>query len=133
MDVLNQLENQLASFEDACKIEGLDPQKVIPSFELFPKKDQKSMQAHAKWIIIVKAANKIGNGGKEYCPDFSNRNEYKYEIWWEHLGGSRGFRSNDCVIWHTFSLVGSRLCFISWEVAKYVGHNFAYIWNEYSR
>lgn len=134
-DILKQLEEKLTSFKDACKIEGLDPEKVIPSFEHFPEEDIKAMKAHAKWVIMVKAANRIANGGNRWFPDFTD-GSWKYEIWWWYEKdverGSSGFRFGDDDGWRARSGVGSRLCFIDRIVAKYLGENFPEIWNEYA-
>ena len=123
--------NQLNTFEDACKVEGLDPEKVLPDFSSYPEKDRNSMIAHAKLVIIVRAANRLANEGKEWKPDFNNRDQYKYEIWWYKEKGSAGFRYYGCDAWHTASTVGSRLCFISRKVAEYVAKAFVKLYNEY--
>lgn len=120
---------QLKTFEAACKIESLDPKKVIPDFSGFPKKDRKSMIAHAKLVIIVRAANRLANDGKEWVPDFDNLNQYKYEIWFKKY--SSGFRFYVRAYWFSDSSVGSRLCFISSEVAEYIGKKFIKLYNEY--
>jgi hypothetical protein len=120
---------QLKTFEDACKVEGLDPEKVLPAFSNYPSKDQKSMLAHAKLVIIVRAANRLANGGDEWIPDFDNRDERKYEIWFEK--GSSGFRFDVYVNWTTDSRVGSRLCFKSRELAKYIANQFEDLYNDY--
>ncbi len=119
-------------FEDACKVLLLDPKKVIPDFSAYPKEDQASMIAHAKLVIIVKAVNKIANKGKIWKPDFDNANEYKYEIWWyKEERGSSGFQFDVFGNWLSLSNVGSRLCFISLEVAKENAEQFKDLWNEY--
>ncbi|WP_407266867.1 hypothetical protein [Tenacibaculum maritimum] len=51
----------LKTFEDACKVEKLDPKTVIPDFSCYPEVDRKSMEAHAKLVIIVRAANRLAN------------------------------------------------------------------------
>jgi hypothetical protein len=120
---------QLKTFEDACKVEGLDPEKVLPDFSNYPSKDQKSMLAHAKLVIIVRAANRLANGGQEWTPDFDNWDEIKYEIWFEK--GSSGFRFRDYDNWSAHSDVGSRLCFKSRELAKYIANQFEDLYNDY--
>lgn len=120
---------QLKSFEDACRIEGLDHTKVIPDFSCYPEKDRKSMEAHAKIVIVVRAANRLANDGQEWTPDFNNRRQWKYEIWWEK--GSSGFRFDGYEGWRTRTNCGSRLCFISSEVAEYVAKQFEALYNEY--
>jgi len=120
--------NQLKTFEGACKVEGLDPKKVIPNFSCYPAQDRKSMIAHAKLVIIVRAANRLANNGELWVPDFDD-NKWKYEIWFTK--GSSGFRFLGHDLWRAASVVGSRLCFISSDVARYVGEKFIKLYNEY--
>jgi len=123
---------QLKTFEGACKVEGLDPKKAIPSFAEYSSKDRKAMIAHAKLVIIARAANRIANGGKEWKADFANQTQGKYTPYFYHEpGGSSGFRFGVCDDWHSGSHVGSRLCFISREVGEYVGKTFIKLYNEY--
>jgi hypothetical protein len=123
---------QLTTFEVACSVEGLEAKKVLPDFSSYPKKDRKAMIAHAKLVIIARAANRIANGGKEWKPDFSNHSQWKYTAYFFHPeGGSSGFRFDDCGGWNSSSSVGSRLCFISREVAEHVGKTFIKLYNEY--
>ena len=123
--------NELKRFEDACKVERLDPKKVLPDFSGFPKKDRKSMAAHAKLVIIVRAANRIANGGKEWKPNFSDHSQYKYENWFVQDNGSSGFRFGVCGVWSTGSSVGSRLCFKSSDLAKYAGTQFIDLYSDF--
>ena len=115
--------NQLKTFQDACKVEGLDAKKARPDFSGYPAKDRKAMIAHAKLVIIAKAANRIANGGKPWKPDFSN-SDYKYWPWFYMDKGSSGFRFTDGANWTSHSSVGSRLCYISREVCEYVATTF---------
>lgn len=121
----------LKTFEEACKIEGLDPEKVIPDFSCYPEKDRDSMIAHSKLVIIVRAANRLANDGKEWIPDFTNSNEWKYEPWFDLSEGSSGFRYLDYGYRGTGSSVGSRLCFISREVCEYITEQFIELYKEY--
>ncbi len=122
---------EIKTFQDACKVLMLDYNKVIPDFSCYPEKDRTSMIAHAKLIIITRAANKLANSGKEWVPDFTNYKEPKYEAWFDLSGGSSGFRFNVYDLWATNSDVGSRLCFISSEVCKYVANQFIGLYKEY--
>lgn len=89
------------------------------------------MIAHAKLVIIARAANRLANKGKVWKPDFKNLNQYKYTPWFYHEAGSSGFRFDGYVFWGSVSAVGSRLCFISREVAEYVGKTFEKLYKEY--
>lgn len=121
----------LKTFEDACQVLKLDPKTVIPDFSYYPEKDRISMIAHAKLVIIVRAANKLANDNKEWIPDFTNYDQNKFEAWFDLSEGSSGFRYGDCDYWHSYSGVGSRLCFISREVCEYVAEQFIEIYKEY--
>lgn len=127
---MNKL-SQLKTFQDACRIEGLDAKQVLPDFSTFPRKDRKSMTAHAKLVIIARAANRLANEGKEWKPDFDNHDQWKYTPYFYKEKGSSGFRFHVCGRWLSASRVGSRLCFISREVAEYVGNQFIKLYNEY--
>lgn len=120
----------LKTFEDACKVEKLDPKKVIPDFKAFPSKDRKAMIAHAKLVIIARAINRVANNGKQWKPDWKNGQWDKYYPWF-YLGGSSGFRCGDYAYWYSHSNVGSRLCFISRDVAEYAGKKFIKLYKDY--
>jgi len=122
--------NELKTFEDACKVEGLDANKVLPDFSAYPEQDRKAMVAHAKLVIIARAANRIANKGKEWKPDWNNYSQWKYYPWFE-MGGSSGFLFGDCGVWRSHSHVGSRLCFINSDVATQVGKQFEDLYKEY--
>jgi len=125
------------TFIQACKLEGLDSKKVEDglnkSFTFFSKKDKAAMIAHTMCVIMVKAANRIANGGKEWIADFTN-DEYKYEARWWHLGGSSGFRYDDCDTRGSGSGVGSRLCFKTYNAMVDLTSNkvFVKLWNQYA-
>jgi hypothetical protein len=121
---------QIKTFEDACKVEGLDAKKVLPDFSAYPKQDRKAMDAHAKLVIIARAANRIANDGKEWKPDWNNYDEYKYYPWFE-MGGSSGFRCDVCDGWGSDSVVGSRLCYKSAELAMQIGKQFVKLYKDY--
>jgi hypothetical protein len=130
---------KLKTFEDACKVEGLDPKKVIPDFSCYPEQDRKAMVAHAKLVIVVRAANRLANGGKEWKADFSDHSQWKYEAWFykeEKKSGKKkvgpsGFRFGDCDHWCSFSSVGSRLCSISRAACEYVAKQFIDLYRDY--
>lgn len=121
----------LKTFEDACQIEKVDPKKVIPDFKLFPVKDRKAMIAHAKLVIIAKAANRLANNGKPWKADFAKPDQWKYAPWFYMESGSSSFQCSDCANWYSHTTVGSRLCFLSSDLAKYVGETFIKLYNDY--
>jgi len=113
--------SQLKSFEAACKVEGLDSKKVIPDFKFFPEKDREAEKAHAMLVIVISAANRIANGGKEWIADHDDPDQVKYEPYF--VGGSSGFRYSDFGYRVSGSCVGSRLCFIDHPTMMHVVKN----------
>ncbi|GHM98818.1 hypothetical protein WSM22_03080 [Cytophagales bacterium WSM2-2] len=122
---------EIKTFEDACKVERLNPKKVIPDFKVYPVNDRKAMIAHAKLVIIARALNRLANNGKTWKPDWNNEQWDKYYPWFWMNGGSSGFRFDDCDYWTSLSDVGSRLCFISREVATHAGNQFLNLYKAY--
>lgn len=111
----------LKTFEDACTIEGIKPDSITASG--LSQEDNNALLALAKLFIIVRAANRLINDGKEWKPDY-NDNTWKYFAWFAMDGGSGGFRYDDCAHWTSGSSVGSRLCFKTSEAAEYIGTQF---------
>lgn len=124
---------KIKSFEDACKVLQLDPTKVLPDFSMFPEKHQKAMTAHAKLIIIAEAINFVENDNKPWSPDWTNGQWDKYYPWFDMDDSSAPscFSYFDCVFWLSNSNVGSRLCFISSEAARYAGKQFIGLYRDY--
>lgn len=120
---------KLKTFEDACWVEGLDPNKVVPDFSMVPSQDRDAMSAVLKLFIVTRAANRIANDGIEWIPDWNERS-WKYTPWF-YLGGSSGFRFDDFGRWASDSAVGSRLCFISEEVGNYVTKQFIDLYKQF--
>lgn len=128
---MKTLKKQLKSFEDACKVEGLDATKVVPDFAAYPEQDRRAMIAHAKLVIIVRAANRLANGGKEWKPDWDNGKWDKWYAYFWMKGVSSGFRFDVCDAWGSASDVGSRLCFKSEDVGEYVANQFLELFRDY--
>lgn len=118
--------DRIKTFEEACEKLGLDPQKTIPDFSMFPKEHQTAMIAHAKLIIINEALN------EGWKPDWTNGQWDKYFPWFVMGSPSGdGFSYCDYDNWHASSGVGSRLCFKSRELAKYAGETFLQLYKDY--
>jgi hypothetical protein len=77
---------------------------------------------------ILKMLAKSLNQG--WVPDWSNHNEYKYYPYFE-LGGSSGFRFHGYGLWRSHSLVGSRLCFKTRELAEHAGKHFTDVYRKF--
>ena len=116
---------EIKTFEDACKAINVEP-TIIPDFSLFPESDQQAIIAHAKLVIIAKAIN------GEWVPDWTNGKWDKYYPWFKIGSPSGGgFSYYDYANWHTYSGVGSRLCFESSEKAIYAGKQFEDLYKVY--
>jgi len=116
----------IKTFEDACKVLNLDSTTIIPDFSLFPESDKEAMIAHAKLVIISKAIN------GDWIPDWNNWDQYKYYPWFRMGSPSGGgFSCNVFDGWYAYSGVGSRLCFETREIAKYVGKQFEDLYKVY--
>lgn len=120
-----KITEKVKSFEDACQILGIETK--VPEVSLLPKNHQKAIIAHYKLVIIAEALN------EGWKPNWDDDDEYKYYPWFDMEGSSSGsgFSSGDCDYWHSDSFVGSRLCFKSRELAKYIGETFVELYKEY--
>ena len=63
-------------------------------------------------------------------PNWKDSDEFKYFPWFE-IDGSSCFRYHDCDCWYVFSIIGSRLCFVSRELAEYAGKQFTDIYKDF--
>lgn len=117
---------QIKSFEDACQALGLNPTS-LPDVSMLPAKHQNATLAQCKLVIIAQALN---NGWE---PDWSNEDEYKYFPWFNMNDTSApfGFSFSDYGYLYQLSCVGSRLCFVSSEVAEYAGKQFEGLYRDY--
>jgi len=119
---------RVKSFKDACEILGLCEEK-LPDVSMLPQEHQKSIIANYKLIIIISALN------EGWKPNWANTDQKKWYSWFEYNRGGCasgfGFSYTACDDWSTSATVGSRLCFKTEELAKYVGKQFLDIYNDY--
>lgn len=118
-----KITDRLKTFEDCCEELEVDPKKVLPYLNP-SNKDEISINAYAKLIIILRAFN------EGWVPDWSNSNQYKYFPWLQYKSGF-GFSITTYDGWHTGAGVGSRLCLKSSDLAIHVGKQFEKEYNEY--
>lgn len=111
--------NKVKSFEEACELQGLNPETCLPDVSGMPKQHQQATIATAKLFIIADAVN------GDWKADYSDYGQYKYLPYftWDDPSGS-GFSCGDYDSWNTLSSVGSRLVFCSREAAKHMGKTF---------
>jgi hypothetical protein len=83
-------------------------------------------QAYRKAKLIVQALN------EGWTPDWTDSSQGKYYPWFnmDDSSAPSGFSCDDCVIWHSVTDVGSRLCFKSSKLAQYAGEQFIDIYRE---
>ena len=86
--------------------------------------DLKSSDAYLKLIVIARALN------EGWTPDWGNSNQYKYYPWFD-LSSGCGLSCDDFGYLRSDSLVGSRLCFKSRELAEYAGKQFIELYKEF--
>ena len=117
------------SYEDACQLLGIKP--TYPKFTRCAKIDRPSMIAYHKLIIIIRALNLLPNG-KCWVPNFNNRNEFKYELWWYiTLNNDLGYALTHATPSPTLTFIGSRLLFKSRPLAEYCSKQFKDLWQDY--
>ena len=121
--------NTVQSYEDACQLLGIKP--TYPKFTRCAKIDRPSMIAYHKLIIIIRALNLLPNG-KCWVPNFNNRNEYKYGLWWYiTLNDELGYAGTANAPSNTAANFGSRLLFRSIPLVEYCAKQFKDLWQDY--
>ena len=117
--------DKVKSFEDACQLLGIETN--LPEVSMLPQNHQKAIIAHYKLVIIAEAIN------EGWKPNWDNWGELKYYPWFDMEGSSSGsgFSYDDYDDWYAYSGVGSRLCFKTYELAKYVGQTFIDLYKDY--
>jgi hypothetical protein len=123
LETFNKNWKDIKSFEDACEDQGVEPETIIP-FKSPVNADQKSINAHAKLIVICRAINE----NKE--PNWDDSNEAKYYPYFDMRSGV-GFSFSLSDVWYTRTGVGSRLSFRTREKAEYAANQFLDIYKEF--
>lgn len=115
---------KIKSYEAACKALGLKPISD-EVFNAFQKEDRKTMAAYHKLAVITRAIN------EGWQPDWSNRDERKYEpyMYTNNAGlASAGTHSTPST---TYTKIGSRLCFRDYERATFAVETFGELYKDY--
>ena len=107
---------------------------IKPTYSKFTrcaKIDRPSIIAYHKLIIIIRALNLLPNG-KCWVPNFNNRGEFKYGLWWyitlnNELGHTLTYNTTS----YTFTDISSRLLFRSIPLAEYCAKQFKDLWQDY--
>jgi hypothetical protein len=109
----------IKSFEDACKKIGVDP-TALPDVSMIPEEFRASIIAMYKLYVIYKAIN------NEWEANYGDSNQEKYWPYYRVLSSGSGFDFSLTFYGYasSYSLVGSRLCTYSREVALYIADQF---------
>ena len=117
---------KIKSYEAACKALGLKPISD-EVFNAFQKEDRKTMAAYHKLAVITRAIN------EGWQPDWSNRDERKYEPYMYTNNAGLAAASTDNAPSRTATNVGSRLCFRDYERATFAVETFGELYKDYLR
>lgn len=123
------MESKIKTVADAFAYTNRDITVLLNGFKALPEQDVTYMEESYKRMVVIEALNKEANGGKNWTPDWSNSNEYKYYSWiWlkknpAGVGFVVAYTGYDYT--GTDTDVGSRLCFKSSELVEYFNSQFA--------
>lgn len=120
---------KIKTYEQACEVLQMDPTR-LPVVTGLPARHQKALTAHFKLIIIVEALN------EGWKPNWKDWDETKYYPWFEmdtdsDTSPGSGFSFLGCDNDYSGSVLGSRLCFKTRELAEYAGKQFEELYKEY--
>ena len=117
---------KIKSYEAACKALGLKPISD-EVFNAFQKEDRKTMAAYHKLAVITRAIN------EGWQPDWSNRNERKYEpyMYTNSAGLASAYTYNAPS--NAYTAIGSRLCCRDHERATFAVETFGELYKDYFR
>jgi hypothetical protein len=89
----------------------------------------KAIKSMFKLITIAEAWNKADN----FTPDFSDTSQYKYFPWFAYSHADAGFAcaTADGAASLSYTHIGSRLCFKTYERAEQFGNQFIDLWNDF--
>lgn len=117
-------EKLVASFEEACESQGLDPLQ-LPIVDHLLIEHQRSVVAFYKLSII----NGVLNG--DWRANWQDYNEYKYYPWFFMDKDGSGFSFAYFGFASDTSTVGSRLVFRTRSLAEYAGKQFLDLYKEW--
>lgn len=118
-----KITDRVKTFEDACKVLGINAQSSLPDVCSMEEKEGKAVLAFAQLSIIRRALN------EGWQPDYSNSSQYKYYPWMKWSAGS-GFSFHDYDDDGTISRVGARLTYKTRELAEYAATQFKDLYND---
>jgi len=117
-----EIKERIKNFDDVLRENGIKKSDFEKSCDGLTKDEV----AYKQLKEIVKAFN------EGWIPDWTNSNEYKYYAYFtmgSPSGGGFSYYVFD--VWRTLSVVGSRLCYKSSDLAKHAGQLFENIYKHF--
>lgn len=119
----------IKTFEHACAVCAPSEDEQYILNHPGQSKAAKASIAHTKLSIVSRAMNSLNNGEEMWVPDWSNSNQYKYYPWLKYAAGS-GFSDYDYGYVIADTGVGSRLCFMTSDMARHAAVQFEELYND---
>ncbi|CAM3555055.1 hypothetical protein ELOC111193_10640 [Elizabethkingia occulta] len=116
------IKERIKTFNDVLQYHGIKSETF--SMECVSLTDDEIAYKQIK--LIASALN------EGWVPDWNDRNQTKYYPWFRMGSSSGGFSYGDYDCVRSLSLVGSRLCYKSSELAKYAGTQFISIYKKFT-
>jgi hypothetical protein len=117
------------SFEEACELQGLDHENVLPDCSKMPEQHLKAVIAFAKMCIVHESLN------GDWKPDWSNNSQPKYYPWFDFTTKKNGpsgvgLSFSGCSYVHSISGLGVSLFYKDRETAEHAGKVFIKLYAE---
>ena len=116
---------RIKTIEDAINELGEDDEEVAELRKLLIANITSHILYRQQAVVIAKALN------EGWIADYTNIDQPKYEPRFYYDSSAGGFVCGGYDFWHSYTYVGSRLCFHSSELAKYFGNQFIEIHRKY--
>jgi hypothetical protein len=117
------MELTINTIEKAFIAEGLDI-TLMPGVDHLQNKDDKaSIINNYKADVVIRALNNEGQD-KPWIADYSDRDQIKYENWYEYSPSS-GWSLTFVDVWHAYTYCGSRRVFRTRAIGLYFWENFS--------
>lgn len=114
------------SFTDFCKKHKIKPE--MPIINGVSDEVRNQLLATWRWELIVKTLNNEGQD-KEWIPDYSNRDQPKYELY-VYYTPSSGWSLDVVVFWNAHSACGARRVFRTREIGRYAGTELLHFYTD---
>jgi hypothetical protein len=116
------IKERIKTFDDVLQINGVKR-------EIFENNIQDLTTDEVAYKMLKEIVKAFNEG---WVPDWTNSNEYKYYAYFTMGSPSGGgFSFHDYDFWYTYSVVGSRLCYKSADLAKHAGQLFESIYKDF--